>query len=90
MRILKALKYSKLSLRAKLFGYMFILTTLLLLALVSGLVIFGQFDSIGESTYESLDVQMEWFQRDVSTHFDRLAAASIELSQIQAFLSKII
>jgi len=65
---------------------MFILATLLLLALVSGMLIFGQFDSIGESTYESLDVQMEWFQRDVSTHFDRLAAAGIDLSKHTGFL----
>ncbi|MBP3414613.1 MAG: hypothetical protein J6L81_05405 [Clostridia bacterium] len=86
MRVLTAIKYSKLSLRAKLFAYMFILATLLLLALVSGMLIFGQFDSIGESTYESLDVQMEWFQRDVSTHFDRLAAAGIDLSKHTGFL----
>jgi len=86
MRILTAIKYLKLSLRAKLFAYMLLLTTLLLLALVSGLLMFGQFDSIGESAYESLDVQMEWFQRDVSTHFDRLAAAGIDLSKDTSIL----
>ena len=80
MRIMTAIKYSEWSMRAKLFGYMFLLAALILLALVSGLLLLGQFDSAGESAYESLDVQMESFSRDIAGHFDRLAAASIELS----------
>jgi len=85
MHILTALKHSKWSMRRKLFGYMFLLAALLLLALISGLILFGRFANTGETTYEALDIQMEMFQRDVFAHFDRLAAASIELSEDVGF-----
>ena len=93
MRILTAIEYPKWSMRWKLFGYMILLAALLLLALVSGLLLFGQFDSTGEAAYQSLDVQMEGFSRDISIHFDRLAAAGIELSEktsdlIEDYLAK--
>lgn len=81
MRIFSALRYSEWSMRRKLFGYMFLLVALLLLALVSGLLLFGRFDSAGRSAYESLDIQMESFEKDIFTHFQCLAAASIELSE---------
>jgi len=72
--------------RWKLFGYMFLLAAILLLALIAGLLMLGQFDSTEEWAYESLDIQMEWFQRDISSNFDRLAAAGIDLSQHTRFL----
>lgn len=79
-------KYSQWSLRRKLFGYMFVLALLLLLALISGLMLFGQFNSTGEAAYELLDIQMQSFRRDVVVHFDRLAAASIDLSHDTSLL----
>ena len=81
MRIFSAFQYPKWSMRRKLFGYMFLLVALLLLALVTGLFLFGRFDSAERRTFESLDIQMEVFEKDVSAHFDRLAAASIQLSE---------
>ena len=81
MRIFSAFQYPKWSMRRKLFGYMFLLVALLLLALVTGLFLFGLFDSAERRTFESLDIQMEVFEKDVSAHFDRLAAASIRLSE---------
>ena len=81
MRIFSAFRYSEWSLKRKLFGYMFLLATLLLLALVIGLFLFGRFDSAGKNTYEALDIQLEVFEKDVSTHFDTLAAAGIHLSE---------
>lgn len=81
MHIFSAIRYSEWSMRRKLFGYMFLLVLILLLALVCGFVLFGRFDSAGQNTYDSLDIQMENFEKDISTHFERLAAASIELSE---------
>ena len=81
MRIFSAFRYSEWSLKRKLFGYMFLLATLLFLALVTGLFLFGRFDSAGKNTYEALDIQLEVFEKDVSTHFDMLAAAGIHLSE---------
>lgn len=52
-----------------------------LLALVTGLFLFGRFDSAGKNIYEALDIQPEVFEKDVSTHFDKLAAAGIHLSE---------
>ncbi|MBQ6808414.1 MAG: hypothetical protein IJP07_04545 [Firmicutes bacterium] len=80
MRNLFAFRHPEWTLRRKLFGYMLLLAALLLLALVSGLFLFGRFDSVGKNIYESLDVQMDNFEKDISTHLEGLAAASIQLS----------
>jgi len=70
-----------LSMKRKLFGYMFTLTTLLIVLLIIGLSLFGQFSSPIKDTKESLDIQMEVYSKEVLSHFDRLAAASILLSE---------
>lgn len=81
MGVFSAFHYPKWSMRRKLFGYMFLLAAILLLALMAGLFLFGRFDSMERRTFESLDIQMEVFEKDVSTHFDRLAAESLHLSE---------
>jgi len=81
MHMFAAFRYSKWSMRRKLFGYMFLLVALLLLALVAGLLLFGRFDSAGKNAYEALDLQMEVFEKDVFSCFDRLAGAGIQLSE---------
>lgn len=80
MRISYAFRHSEWSMKRKLFGYMFLLAILLLFALMSGLFLLGRFDSTKKNTYEALDIQMEVFEKDIFSHFDRLAAASIQLS----------
>ena len=65
------------TLRSKLFCYMFILAALLILALLMGLVLFGQYESTAKKTFSTLDVQMEVFEKDIHSHFDSLAAAGI-------------
>ena len=69
------------SMRRKLFGYMLLLALLLLLALACGLLLFGHYDSARKNAYEALDIQMEVFEKDVASHFERLAAAAIRLSE---------
>lgn len=76
------------TMRRKLFGYMLLQTVLLLLALMSGLILFGRFEGIRQKTYESLDVQMEIFEKDVDFYFDHLAASGIQLSEEVARLLK--
>lgn len=75
-----ALHHPEWPLRRKLFGYMLLLAVLLLLALLTGLFTLGQFNSTEQSTFESLDIQMEIFEKDISSHSDGLAAAAIQLS----------
>ena len=86
MRIFAALRYSEWSMKRKLFGYMFLLAVLLLLSLLSGLLLIGRFDSAGKNAYEALDLQIEVFEKDVFSSFDRLAAAGIQLSEDTAAL----
>jgi len=74
-------KYSEWSLRSKLFVYMLFLALLLLLILTAGLVVFGRTTSTEDTFYEALDIQMEVFEKDVSAHFDHLAASAITLSE---------
>jgi len=80
MRFVPRLLQSRSSMRRKLFGYMLLLAMLLLLALTVGLFLFERFDSPEKRTFESLDIQMEVFEKDVKTHFDGLAAASLRLA----------
>ena len=86
MNIFSVFRYSEWTMKRKLFGYMLLLAALLLLAVTIGLFLFGQFDSTKKSTYDSLDLQMEVFEKEISSHFDRLAAAGIQLSEDMTFL----
>lgn len=69
------------TLRKKLFGYMFVLAALLLLTLLMGMILFGQYETTSKKVFDSLDVQMEIFEKDILSHFDSLAAAGISLSE---------
>lgn len=74
-------KYSEWSLKSKLFVYMLLLTLLLLLILTVGLIVFGRTTTTEATYYEALDIQMEVFERDITVHFDHLAASAITLSE---------
>ena len=69
------------SLKRKLFSYMLLLVCLLLLVLVTGMFLLGQFHSTEQSTFDSLDMQMEGFEKDILNHFDSIAAAGVNLSK---------
>ena len=69
------------SLKRKLFSYMLLLVCLLLLVLVTGMFLLGQFNSTEQSTFDALDMQMEVFEKDIIHHFDSLAAAGVNLSE---------
>lgn len=81
MRKLTALHYSEWSLKRKLFVYMLLLVVLLFLILFIGLVVIGRTNSTSETIYESLELQMEVFEKDISAHFDHLAASAVTLSE---------
>ena len=69
------------SLKRKLFSYMLLLVCLLLLVLVTGMFLLGQFNSTEQSTFDALDMQMEVFEKDIINHFDSIAAAGVNLSK---------
>ena len=80
MRKLTALRYSEWSLKRKLFVYMLLLAALLLLILFIGLSTIGRMSSTADTVYDSLELQMEVFEKDILTHFDHLAASAVTLS----------
>lgn len=75
------LRYSEWNLKRKLFVYMLFLAVLLLAMLAVGMTLFGRTSSISETFYDSLDMQMKVFEKDVNTQFDHLAASAITLSE---------
>ena len=81
MNIGSVFKQSKWSMKRKLFGYMMMLAGLLVIVLVSAFILFGRFDSEEKDTFEELDIQMEFLEKTVFTHFDRLAGGGIQLSK---------
>lgn len=71
----------------KLFGYMFILAAILLCLLAALLFLLGRFEGTAEATYNTLSLQAEVFDRDISTYFDSVIAKSISLSKSTAALT---
>lgn len=81
MNLGSVFRHSKWSMRRKLFGYMMMLAALLVFALLTVFILFGRLNSEQKNTFEELDIQMEFFERNVFTHFDRLAGGGIQLSK---------
>jgi len=81
MNLPGSFRQTELPMKRQLFVYMLILVLILLMSFVAGMFLFGRFESVELTTYKSLDLQMEVFERDISTHFDYLAAAGIDLSE---------
>ncbi|MBQ3258515.1 MAG: hypothetical protein IJA67_14075 [Oscillospiraceae bacterium] len=75
-----SLRYSEWSLKRKLFVYMLLLAVLLLLILFIGLMTIGRMSSTADTVYDSLELQMEVFEKDILGHFDHLAASAVALS----------
>ena len=69
MRKLTALHYSEWSLKRKLFVYMLLLAALLLLILFIGLAAIGRTKSTADTVYDSLELQMKVYEKDILKHF---------------------
>lgn len=65
---------------------MLLLVTLLLIALLTGLFLLDRFDNTKKNTYEQLELQMDVFEKDISTYFDHLAATGVRLSEDMSLL----
>lgn len=81
MNIGSVFKQSRWSMKRKLFIYMMMHAVLLIFVLISASFLFGRFDSEEKNTFEEFDIQMEFFEKNVFTHFDRLAGGGIQLSK---------
>jgi len=81
MRVFSNLQYSRRSLRRKLFGSMLLLTAILMCFLASGLFLSGRFSSTKKETAQTLALQMEVFERDMASYWEKTAVLGIHLSQ---------
>lgn len=81
MRVFPNLKYSRWSLKRRLFGSMLLLTAILMCFLASGLFLSGRFSSTKKETAQALALQMEVFERDISSYWEKTAVLGIHLSQ---------
>ena len=81
MRGLSARQPRSGTLRRKLFGYMLVLAALLAFAILTGLFLLGRFTSTRSMLRSALDMQMEVFEREVSSHCEDLAAMGVQLSR---------
>lgn len=71
----------KLTLKRKLFGYMFILAVLLLLLLLTSMFLIGAFTGTKQRISDVLQFQSAIFERQLNTYYDGLAVMSVQLSQ---------
>lgn len=69
------------TMQKKLFGYMLILAAILLCILASFLFLLGRFETASEETFNTLSMQAEVFDRDISAYYDTVIADSINLSK---------
>lgn len=83
------LKKEKLSLQKKLFCQMFILVASLLLFFAIFLSLFGRFTSTKKKIYDTLSLQAEVFDREMSSYYNSLAARCIYLSESITHLTEL-
>lgn len=77
---MKRLLNTKWTMQKKLIVYMIILALIIIFALFAGIMVIGRLDSAEKNIQNSLDFQMEAFEKDMSDYFNSLAASSIDLS----------
>lgn len=80
MGLMTAISSPKRTLKRKLFVNMLLLAIMLLLTLLISLFLLGRFHSTKEDAFEVLDIQMDSFENAITTYFDHLAAAGVQLS----------
>lgn len=76
-----SLTKKKQTLNRKLFGYMFLLALLLSLLLIAGLILTGRSSGTNEQLFQVLDLQATVFRRQLTAHYDNLAALGIQMSE---------
>ena len=81
MNVFSKRQPSRWSLRRRLFGSTLLLTAILMFALASGLFLCGRFSSTKKETVQTLSLQMEVFERDMTSYWEKTTVQGIHLSQ---------
>ena len=80
MRFSKFLPKGKLKMRDSLFGYMMILTVVILVVIAFGMIILGTFAKPSDTISNTLQLQMEVFEKEITLHHEELAMRGANLS----------
>ena len=80
MRFSKFLPKGKLKMRDSLFGYMMILTIVILVVIAFGMIMLGTFAKPSDTISNTLELQMEVFEKEIASHHEELAMRSTSLS----------
>ncbi len=70
----------KLKMRDILFGYMMILTVVILVVIAFGMILLGTFAKPAETIATTLELQMKVFEKDITSHHEELAMRGSNLS----------
>ena len=93
MRFPIFLSKRKLKMRDSLFGYMMILTSVILIVIIFGMVVLGTFNKPSDDFSNTLELQMKVFERDILSHHEEMAVRSTSISKdtsvvIRTYLEK--
>ena len=80
MRFSKFLPKGKLKMRDSLFGYMMILTVVILAVIAFGMIMLGTFAKPSDTISNTLELQMEVFEKEITSHHEELAMRGANLS----------
>lgn len=78
----------KQSMQKKLFGYMFILAIILLLMFASFLFLFGRFSTTEDKMSDILSLQIEFFNREMTSYYNDITLRGAQLSEKAAQLTE--
>ena len=77
----------KQSMRRNLFGYMFVLASVLLLIFAIFLFLFGQFTTTKEKISDILSLQTEFFDREMTAYYNDITLRGVQLSEAASQLT---
>ena len=80
MRFSKFLPKGKLKMRDSLFGYMMILTVVILVVIALGMIMLGTFAKPSDTISNTLELQMGVFEKEITSHHEELAMRGASLS----------
>ena len=66
--------------RDSLFGYMMILTVVILVVIAFGMIMLGTFAKPSDTISNTLELQMEVFEKEITSHHEELAMRGANLS----------
>ena len=80
MRFSRFLPKGKLKMRDSLFGYMMILTVVILVVIALGMIMLGTFAKPSDTISNTLELQMGVFEKEITSHHEELAMRGASLS----------